>query len=227
MAGQVGQCTLAGVPLRVLSWNLFHGRAQPPARRDLLDDFARALASWRWEVALLQEVPPWWPAVLADRLEAAERRVLTSRNSLPALRRAVAVRRPDLIRANGGGSNAILVRGASIDEHRARRLSLLPERRWIHAVRLGSLWVANVHIDASVAQARAAAAVALAWAAGDRVVLGGDFNLEAPALEGFAWAGGVGVDHVYRGDTPLAAPEFEILDRGQLSDHAPVLTRIA
>src|SRR5688572_13501753 len=50
--------------LRVLTWNLFHGRARPPAGRPLLNEFARALAGWDWDVALLQEVPPWWPPLL-------------------------------------------------------------------------------------------------------------------------------------------------------------------
>ncbi len=50
--------------MRVLTWNLMHGRAVPPAGRELFDEFALALAGWEWEVALLQEVPPWWPARL-------------------------------------------------------------------------------------------------------------------------------------------------------------------
>ena len=60
----------------VLTWNLFHGRAVPPAGRDLLGDFAAALAGWDWDVALLQEVPPWWPPELgrAVRRRARARR---------------------------------------------------------------------------------------------------------------------------------------------------------
>ena len=46
---------------RVLTWNLFHGRSVPGARRSLLDEFAARLAEWEWDVALLQEVAPWWP----------------------------------------------------------------------------------------------------------------------------------------------------------------------
>jgi endonuclease/exonuclease/phosphatase family metal-dependent hydrolase len=40
----------------VLTWNLFHGRAVPEERRSLLAEFASRLASWEWDVALLQEV---------------------------------------------------------------------------------------------------------------------------------------------------------------------------
>jgi len=65
--------------LRVLTWNLMHGRSQPPAGRELLDDFAAALAGWEWDVALLQEVPPWWPETLGRALDAEYRLVLTSR----------------------------------------------------------------------------------------------------------------------------------------------------
>src|ERR687896_730461 len=56
--------------MRVLTWNLFHGRALPPAGRDLQPQFAAALAGWDWDVALLQEVPPWWPPALARACDA-------------------------------------------------------------------------------------------------------------------------------------------------------------
>lgn len=215
------------VGLRVLTWNLFHGRAVPPAYRDLFDDYAAALGGWEWDVALLQEVPPWWAPTLASCLGMSERHVLTSRNSLAPLRRAVAERWPDVIKANGGGANAILVspRCADVVEHRVRRLSVVPERRWVHAVRLGSLWVANVHTQASVRQATLAAATVLRWAGGAPVVFGGDFNLDWLLLDGFSWVGGERVDHVFAAGP--AAPDFEVLEHGRLSDHAPVLTRIA
>src|SRR4051794_27114653 len=100
--------------LRVLSWNLYHGRAVPPAGRPLFDEFAELLAGWDWDVALLQEVPPWWPAQLARATCSKERHVLTSRNSFLPIRRFIAERWPDLIRSNGGGANSMLVRGAGI-----------------------------------------------------------------------------------------------------------------
>ena len=73
--------------------------------------------------------------MLAMSADAQFRRVLTSRNAGLALRRAVSSRNPDLLKANGGGSNAILVRG-EIAAHRAVRLTWWPERRWAHGVRL-------------------------------------------------------------------------------------------
>src|SRR5947208_2826130 len=53
------------VVLSLLTWNLFHGRAVPPAGRELLREFTAALDSCEWDAALLQEVPPWWPEALA------------------------------------------------------------------------------------------------------------------------------------------------------------------
>jgi len=209
--------------MRVLTWNLLHGRAVPPAGRDLFDDFTGALAGWEWDVALLQEVPPWWPARLADRLGAEERLVLTSRNALLPARRAIAIRRPDLVKSNGGGCNAILVRGNAVAEHRWRRLCVWPERRWVHAVRLRGTgaWVANLHGGGAIRDARRAAAAALQWAGDAPVVLGGDFNIRGLSLDGFSYAGGHGVDLVFA--RAFQPGTTEVLDRGPLSDHAPVL----
>src|SRR5215470_4607245 len=115
-------------PVRVLTWNLFHGRSVPESRRSLRSEFTMAIAGWEWDVALLQEVPPWWPGPLAAACGAEERHVLTSRNFGRAVRRAIATRAPDLIKSNGGGCNAILAR-APILEHRTHRLTWRPERR--------------------------------------------------------------------------------------------------
>jgi endonuclease/exonuclease/phosphatase family metal-dependent hydrolase len=222
---------LAPVSLRVLTWNLMHGRSVPSAGRDLLDDFAEAMRDWDWDLALLQEVPPWWPGLLATRLGGEHRVVLTSRNAALPLRRAIAVRRPDLIRSSGGGSNAILVREGQIQEHHTRLLRRFPERRRLQAVRLaGGTWVGNlhatVHNDAAARdEARLAAETMLTWADGAPTVLGGDFNVRGLALDGFTLAGVHDVDHVFvAGLSPVFGPE--VLQRGPLSDHAPVLVTV-
>jgi endonuclease/exonuclease/phosphatase family metal-dependent hydrolase len=212
------------VVLRVLTWNLLHGRSVPPAGRDLLDEFAAALAGWEWDVALLQEVPPWWPAALGARVDASYRLVLTSRNALLPVRRVAAVRWPDLIKSNGGGANAILVRGDTVASHGWRRLSVWPERRWVHAVALrdAGVWVANLHGGGPMGDVARAVQSVAAWAGPDTpTVLGGDFNIRGLVLPGFDHAGGHSVDHVFvRGLRPTG--EVDVLDRGRLSDHAPV-----
>ena len=214
----------------VLTWNLFHGRAQPAAGRDLQAQFEALLAGWTWDVALLQEVPPWWAPGLARACDADARAATTSRNELPALRRALATRLPDVVKSAGGGANVILVRSAAgrIADHRRVRLRRWPERRVCHAVALeGRLWCANLHAQAhSPARAGAdisrAAAATLAWARGAPAILGGDFNVRAPAAAGFEHLGGAGVDHVL-GHRVVAGAPARVLDRGSLSDHAPVL----
>ena len=215
--------------MRVLSWNLFHGRAVPGAGRSLLDAFAAALAGWAWDVALLQEVPPWWPEPLARAAGASARSVLTSRNALLPLRRFAAERWPDLMKSNGGGANAILVRGAAIAEHRSLVLTRRPERRVAHGVLLApDTWVVNLHATAHDPQrARADVDRALAaWADTERLVFGGDLNLRDPDLPGLVHAGGRDVDHLFaRGLLP--AGKAEVLERGALSDHPPLVASFA
>jgi endonuclease/exonuclease/phosphatase family metal-dependent hydrolase len=221
----------------VLTWNLFHGRSLPPSRGALYRQFAERLASWSWDVALLQEVPPWWPEQLARDARAEQRSVLTSRNALPALRRAVAMRRPELAKSNGGGANAVLAR-EPIVEHRALRLRVRPERRVAQLVRLrGGVCIANYHASTRVALAEEElarlCAAALDWSASDPLVLGGDLNLRAPACSGLTHVARRDVDHVFvAGLSPDADPQ--VLQRGavsdagavELSDHPPLLVRL-
>ena len=223
--------------MRVLSWNVFHGRSVPPSGRGLLNAFADRLTAWEWDVALLQEVPPWWPPLLARACGADQRLVLTSRNCGLWLREAVSVRNPDVLKANGGGCNAILARDVAIAEHRTERLAWLPERRWMHGVRLESgLWVVNLHASTrkgsktapkTRAEVRHAGGTGLAWAGGAPLVIGGDLNLPDPGeLPGLHHVAGHWVDHVYASGLH-AAGEPEVLDRGPLSDHAPVAVELA
>ena len=225
--------------LRVLTWNLMHGRAVPPAGRDLLGEFASALAAWEWDLALLQEVPPWWPDAIGARLGGVvpHRRALTSRNALLPVRRAIAVRWPDLIKSNGGGANAILIRGEGlrIDEHRTLQLRFWPERRRLQAVRLQSgnreLWVGNlhatVHHDVAAREEAERARVAMVrWAGGSPLVLGGDFNVRKLALAGLVRAAGHDVDQIFVAGLE-AVSDAQVLDRGRLSDHAPVAVTLA
>jgi endonuclease/exonuclease/phosphatase family metal-dependent hydrolase len=203
----------------------------PAAGRPLAAEFAAAIAGWSWDVALLQEVPPWWPARLAAAAGADSRLALTGRNSCLCVRRAVASRNPDLITANGGGCNAILVRGAAIGEHRTRELTKRPERRVMHGVELGGAgWVVNLHGSTHPPEQRradlfTAAATALEWAAGAPLVFGGDLNSRRPAMPGLRHVAGHYVDHVFTDGRP-ALSEPEVLDAGSLSDHKPLRVEV-
>lgn len=152
--------------VRVISWNLFHGRDHPPERelltwrsrllrttergrthaqvnRDLRDDFTGILTAAAWDVALLQECPPRWAESLATACEAEPHLALTSRN-LPLLspvQRLAAGWNPDLVASWEGGSNLTLVRssiGAApvIAERRTHVLTRRPERRVMAFTRL-------------------------------------------------------------------------------------------
>jgi endonuclease/exonuclease/phosphatase family metal-dependent hydrolase len=224
----------------LLSWNLFHGRSQPPTRRSLLEQFAARLGAWRWDVALLQEVPPWWPQRLAPKLGHPDvRSALTSRNSLPALRRAVAERNPELSKSNGGGSNAILSR-TPIVAHAALGMRVRPERRVAQLARLrDGTCVANFHASTRAALAedelRRLCERALQWAGAAPLILGGDLNLRSPVVPDAALAhvAARDVDHLFvRGMAQLG--EAEVLDRTvtvdghtvELSDHPPLLVGV-
>jgi len=236
--------------VRVLTWNLFHGRSLPETHRSLLPEFQAALAGWSWDVALLQEVPPWWPPALA-RAAGADwaRTALTSRNQLLPLRRAVATRRPDLLKSGGGGANAILVRANAgvVVDHRRTTLTRRPERRVAHAVALRGgaaagltggrdLWVGNLHATQAipVALSEADGRRALAWlreqAGGDVVVLGGDFNDREPLLPPLTVVASRSVDHVLVGPGIAADGPGHTLKRARrvagearrLSDHPPL-----
>ena len=121
--------------LRILSWNLFHGRDRAPdpslhswrsrllrrtergdthaqVNRELYEQFSAVLANAEWDVALLQECPPRWAETLAIDCRAHCHRALTGRNlpRLGALQGIVARANPDLIASWEGGSNVTMAR---------------------------------------------------------------------------------------------------------------------
>jgi endonuclease/exonuclease/phosphatase family metal-dependent hydrolase len=165
--------------MRVLSWNLYHGRDFPPdealftwrarllrlternethvqVNRLLRDEFAGWLADHEWDVAMLQEAPPLWFRRFRRRTKSNGVRVLTSRNVLPPLQRLAANLNPDLIASWEGGSNQLFVRApGAILEHRKMTLTRRPEQRrmvWAR-VRLpdgATVCFANLHASAGL-----------------------------------------------------------------------------
>jgi endonuclease/exonuclease/phosphatase family metal-dependent hydrolase len=201
--------------LRVLSWNVFHGRDHPPdptlftwrsrlfkttergavyaqVNRSLLDEFASTIAGAEWSVCLLQEMPPAWASVIAERSEAEAHLVHTSRNQLGRLRRELARCNPDLLGSWEGGSNIVLVRAPwRIASRGAAMLNPLPrrglrERRRMALVtlRAGSaeVCVANLHASAgdrfqAEQDVLRGVRIALDFARERPLVFGGDLNL--------------------------------------------------
>jgi endonuclease/exonuclease/phosphatase family metal-dependent hydrolase len=223
----------------VLSWNLFHGRSVPGAGRDLLEEFAAMLAGWDWDLALLQEVPPWWPDPLAPACRAEARSAPTSRNLLLPARRALA-RLPDVIKSNGGGANAILAR-IPLGSVRVVRLRTRPERRVAQLAQLnGGTVLANYHGSARVPLAEEELArlgelvLAQAAASGNgAAVLGGDLNLRHPRVAGMEQVAARDVDHIFAAG--FTRTSSHVAERGalvggrevELSDHPPLFTELA
>jgi endonuclease/exonuclease/phosphatase family metal-dependent hydrolase len=218
------------VEFTAVSWNLFHGRDVPPdpalftwrsrllrveernethvqVNRELIDEFSELLANAGWDVALLQECPPRFAAPLAEACGAAAHRVLTSRNSLSALRTFIAHHNPDLIASGEGGSNLILVRsqfrcalsvnrpekahgnGGIVERRELEIHSGRPERRAMAFTRIAigdgegaELCVANLHAtndrpNLATADVLRAAEAAVGWAGDLPLLFGGDLNL--------------------------------------------------
>ena len=190
--------------LRLLTWNLKHGRDDPPedldrwwskfpravtrgekyaqVNRSLKSEFLQVIHGLEWDVALLQEAPPRWHGAF----DAQAARVLTSRNSFAPLRAALQWLSPDLIASNEGGSNQLLVRspwllGATEGHVIARE----PERRMMLLAKLQApdgrgLVVANLHAtkgsEGSGEDVLAAAERAVERAGDLPLVFGGDLN---------------------------------------------------
>jgi endonuclease/exonuclease/phosphatase family metal-dependent hydrolase len=188
---------------------------------------------------LLQEVPPWWPDKLCRAMRCEAHAVLTSRNALLPLRHALAVRAPDLMRAGGGGANAILARSDRIVGAGAATLCRWPERRRVHGVALAcGVWISNLHASAGpspAAQRDLAEAVRASWTWADAwrlpLILGGDLNLRSTAEISAARlrpAASSDVDHVLCSDlVEVRAGTATRPERGPLSDHPPLAVTLA
>jgi endonuclease/exonuclease/phosphatase family metal-dependent hydrolase len=197
--------------IRALTWNIFHGLDKPPdsslvtwrsrlfrvtemdathaqVNRPLRAEFAAMLASYDWDVALLQEAPPrWLPALARGAGACSAASALTARNFGAPLRGRLAELNPDLMGSWEGGSNQLLVRPPwRIVETRRLTLTRRPERRRMLWARLrgsggATLAIANMHLTAHNSpqagrEALLAAEHAVAWAGEDPLIFGGDLN---------------------------------------------------
>jgi endonuclease/exonuclease/phosphatase family metal-dependent hydrolase len=167
--------------LRVLCWNLFHGRDAPPdprlftwrsrllrtternathvqVNRALFDEYAGFVARAEWDVCLLQEAPPSWARGLAERCAADFHLVLTSRNQLAPLRTWLGRWNPDLLGSWEGGSNLTLVRTPwRIADRRSELLNPLPRRGLRERRRVALTLLAGAGVEICVANAHATA----------------------------------------------------------------------
>jgi len=191
--------------LRLLTWNLKHGRDDPPenlggwraklpravvrgkkyaqVNRSLKREFLAVVHGLEWDVALLQEAPPRWHG----SFDAQAARVLTSRNWLAPGRAFLQWASPDLIASNEGGSNQLLVRAPwRLGECRPYDIARKPERRrmmvvWVEAPDGRQVVVANLHGNkrkqtGSDREILAAAEHAVGLAGDLPLVFGGDLN---------------------------------------------------
>jgi endonuclease/exonuclease/phosphatase family metal-dependent hydrolase len=180
--------------MRVLSWNLYHGRDFPPdpalftlrsrllrvtersethiqVNRLLREEFTEWIADHDWDVALLQETPPLWFRAVGRRAGSNGVRVLTSRNVVPPVQRLAANLNPDLIASWEGGSNQLFVRAPGrILEHRKLTLTTRPERRrmvWarLRLARGETVCFANLHASAGLPEKATGEVIAAAASA--------------------------------------------------------------
>ncbi|MGH3072470.1 MAG: endonuclease/exonuclease/phosphatase family protein [Gaiellaceae bacterium] len=221
----------------VRSWNVFHGRTNPPGERVHLRAMVELASRDRPDVLCLQELPLWALSELETWSGMTAIGAVAKRTLVPRLLGGVLQRRwPRTFRSGvTGQANAILLaHGLRALEHRSTRISERGrERRVCHAVRLEGIVIGNVHAsnefrvpDVPRAELERAHELVQSLAtAGEARVLAGDFNLRGPDLPG------PNIDHIVAAGTghgPLEVwPEERRRHNGAvLSDHAPVEMRI-
>ena len=213
-------------PVRVLTWNLYHGRAVPPAGRVAAAASSRPRSpGWEWDVALLQEVPPWWPARARGARAAPTQRHGADLAQLAAAAaprgRERATRPPEVQRRRRERDPR--ARGAIARAPLAVLLRRRPSAASSHGVRLADgTWVVNLHAQHTPPERGAGRHRARR---GPWRRLGGRRAARPRrrpqrradrVLAGLRHARGDGVDHVLV-RAGSARPRREVLDRGALS----------
>ena len=228
------------MPLLVRCWNVFHGNADPPVRRDYLEEMVR-LVTAAADLVCLQEVPVWalrhlelWSGMRCHGAVAARPRLGSA-----GVGRWITELNHGLFRsAFTGQANAILAAPAHrVERHPTRVVSRSGERRVVQAVHLETgLAVVNFHVTGGEpADEQLRAVAAFAAEQGEEVILAGDANLRPGEGTAYGLLGELGfsaplagsIDQILvRGlasSPPEAWPEERRrLDGVLLSDHAPV-----
>src|SRR5438552_3759744 len=202
---------LRGVPLRVRTWNVFHGNALPPERRGFLEEMVRLVTADGPDVVCLQEVPVWalrhleeWSGMAALGAVAARPRLWSAE-----LGRLLTEAHHGLLRsALTGQANAILLsRALRVGQERTLAVSRGGERRVCQAVRVADVGlVGNVHVTGGlVADERFLRAAAFVEAQAERdlregrsgkAYFEGVLALREEARQGFADLLGVEPSHI-------------------------------
>jgi len=207
----------------VRTWNLFHGKADPPERRAFLRRMVELVIRDSPDVVCLQELPVWALRHLEDWSGMHASGAVARRPLLPVGARAVTALNHGLLRsAVTGEADAILTREPARDlgAHVVGDSGL---RRIAHAVEVEDVTVVNFHIDGDRAQLDRVIALAP-----ERSIVAGDANIVSAGAEGFSPPLAGSIDQILvRGlalrDGPSAWPvERRTVDGRVLSDHAPV-----
>jgi endonuclease/exonuclease/phosphatase family metal-dependent hydrolase len=232
------------VPLRVRTWNLFHGNAVPPERRAFLEQMVKLVTADDCAVVCLQEVPLWalprletWSGYTAVGAIAARPRL----GSIELGRLVTDLHHGLLRSAVTGQANAILVAprlrvGESGESVLSRRGE--GERRVVQTLRVETLGlVANFHVTTELANMQFRRVLGLVEEiarADEPVVLCGDANVRpgfGDAYDELRALGysepAPGIDQILVRGLPASAPEVWEEERRRvqgrlLSDHAPV-----
>jgi endonuclease/exonuclease/phosphatase family metal-dependent hydrolase len=158
------------VSLLVRTWNVFHGNASPPERRDYLEEMVRLASEDRPDVLCLQELPVWalqriddWSGMRSSGAVAARpllgsaelghaitelnhglfRSAFTGQANAILMRTELRPLATDSIVLNPPGFRRRVARELGLDAK--LRLSWANERRVCQAVRTDALTVANLH----------------------------------------------------------------------------------
>ena len=224
------------VALLVRSWNVFHGNALPPRRRGFLREMIELVCSDSPDVVCLQEVPVWGIARLEEWSSMQALAVVARAPRIPGRAGARVTRwNQGFFRsAFVGQANAILVSRSLQPRNGDTCRSAIPDASAAScrpSASPGAIWwpictrtAVSRWRGVELERARAFAEAALA--AGEVVVLAGDFNLSDFELAGYSTATD-GIDHVLVQGAAASAPlvwplERRELDGVVLSDHAPV-----